>query len=277
MLRIKLGSGLVLQNILVILLIIIIIFVPDFVARVVFGLPFLLLFPGYTLILTLFPKRDQIKDIERVALSLGLSIAVVPLIGLILNYTPFGITLESTLYSVAGFIFLMSFITWLRLRRLDESERFNIELKIEWSTSVGRWDKVLKAILVVSVLAAIGVLSYVLATPKVGEKFTEFYVLGSGGEASGYPTEISLGEETSVILGIVNHEQETVEYRVDIVIDSIKYNEVGPLFLANDEKWQDTVNFSLNKLGDNQKVEFLLYKSDQDEVYRSTHLWIDVR
>jgi len=36
----------------------------------------------------LFPGKDDLDGIERIALSFGLSIAVVPLMGLALNYTP---------------------------------------------------------------------------------------------------------------------------------------------------------------------------------------------
>jgi len=55
-------------------------------ARIVLGLPFVLVFPGYTLAAALFPRKDHLDAIERVAL--GLSIAVVPLIGLALGHPP---------------------------------------------------------------------------------------------------------------------------------------------------------------------------------------------
>jgi uncharacterized membrane protein len=57
---------------------------------ILFGLPFVLFVPGYVLIAALFPRADDLDWIERIALSFGLSIAVVPLIGLGLNYTPGG-------------------------------------------------------------------------------------------------------------------------------------------------------------------------------------------
>ncbi|MCJ7521640.1 MAG: DUF1616 domain-containing protein [Dehalococcoidia bacterium] len=34
-----------------------------------------------------------------------------------------------------------------------------------------------------------------MVTPKTGEKFTEFYVLGLNGEAANYPNELTVGEE----------------------------------------------------------------------------------
>jgi uncharacterized membrane protein len=72
--------------------------------RVALGLIFLLFSPGYSLIAALFPARHSISNIERVALSFGLSIATVPLIGLILNYTPLGIRLWPVTLSVLAFI-----------------------------------------------------------------------------------------------------------------------------------------------------------------------------
>jgi len=50
--------------------------------RIILGLPLVLFLPGYSLIATLFPRKDDLDGIERVALSFGLSIAIVPLLGL---------------------------------------------------------------------------------------------------------------------------------------------------------------------------------------------------
>jgi len=70
-LRIRIGSGLLLVNLLVILLIAAILFSPADWLRIILGLPFLLFFPGYTLVLALFPRKEGLGGIERLALSLG--------------------------------------------------------------------------------------------------------------------------------------------------------------------------------------------------------------
>jgi len=59
-------------------------------ARYVLGSIFVLWLPGYTLIKALFPTKELDK-IERITLSIGMSLALVPLTGLLLNYTPWGI------------------------------------------------------------------------------------------------------------------------------------------------------------------------------------------
>jgi len=61
-------------------------------ARYILGSIFVLWLPGYSFIKALFPKKE-LDNIERVALSMGMSLALVPIIGLMLNYTPWGIRL----------------------------------------------------------------------------------------------------------------------------------------------------------------------------------------
>ena len=107
-------SDLWLIDIVTILLIVVIAFFPSTIARVILGLPFLLFFPGYNLMAALFPKKGSLSGVERVALSFGISIAVVPLIGLILNYTPWGIRLHPILISLAVFILATSGVAWYR-------------------------------------------------------------------------------------------------------------------------------------------------------------------
>jgi len=277
-LRIKLGDGLIPLNLLAWALILFIIFFPSNILRIILGIPFLLFFPGYTLMAALFTKKEGMGGIERVALSFGLSIAVVPLIGLILNYTPWGIRLEPILYSVASFILITSIIAWLRQRSLTEKERYTIEFEVTlpgWGEGVQ--DKVLTIALVIVILGLLGTLGYFIATPKVGETFTEFYILGQEGKAVDYPTELKVGDEGRMIVGIVNHERREVSYRVEVVISSKKSYEIGPVVLVDEEKWEAKVGFVPEVAGENQKVEFLLYKDGEAELrLESLHLWIDV-
>ena len=70
-------------------------------ARHVFGSALVLFLPGYALIEALYPKRE-LDELTRFALSIGLSLALVPLTGLVLNYTPFGIRLLPVTISIAG-------------------------------------------------------------------------------------------------------------------------------------------------------------------------------
>jgi len=63
---------------------------PLIYVRYVLGFIFVLWLPGYTLIKVLFPTKE-LDNTERTALSIGMSLALVPIIGLLLNCTPWGI------------------------------------------------------------------------------------------------------------------------------------------------------------------------------------------
>jgi len=276
--RIQIKNELLLIDVLSLILIAIISLTSLKVVRIILGLPFILFFPGYTLISALFPKRTQLDSIERVALSFGLSIAVVPLIGLILNYTPWGIRLYPILTFLAGFIIVMSFVAWIRRSHILPSERVSINININFFSlaSQSKLDKVLTVILIGAIIAAIGTLIFVISTPKVGEKFTEFYILGEGGKAEGYPRELVVGETGYVILGIVNHEYKPVIYTAKVLVGDEENKSIGPITLENKEKWEKKVGFTPSKPGENIKVQFLLYKDNQPESYRSLHLWVNV-
>jgi hypothetical protein len=82
--------------------------------RYVLGLIFVLYLPGSMLIEALYPRREDLESLERLALSIGLSLAVVPLVGLFLNYTPWGIRLTPIVISLAAFTETMAVIALAR-------------------------------------------------------------------------------------------------------------------------------------------------------------------
>lgn len=141
----------------------------------------------------------------------------------------------------------------------------------------GIWGGVLSIILALAILGALGMLGYTIANPGAGEKFTEFYILGLDGKAIDYPDGLVVGEEGKVMVGIINREQAQATYRVEVTIEGVKSNEVGMVTLGDDGKWEGVVGFVPGRVGDNQKVEFLLYKQGWDEVYQRLHLWVDVQ
>lgn len=416
------------------ILLLVILFIPLDALRITLGLPYALFFPGYTLIAALFTRRGSLDSIERLALCFGLSIAVVPLIGLILNYTPWGIRLLPSLLSLYVFMLAMSLVAFLRRRALPEEERFCFDLRkaapeedvhgeetgadqqyevvtvhqkgnlinrysitgiivlalfiTGWIISAEAWqiglsipivlaagyllagiifpqddelrlvvrifmslcfsmvlglltaivssgiassmnfeppfstlfiafaaisiilavvaallryrqtrisypvrklvlkdrgrgkiiwlDRILNVVLVLAILTAIGAIVYTVSTPKTGEKFTEFYILGLEGKAESYPRQLQRGEEASIILGIVNHEYELSSYKYVINIDGLAADGEDAITLQHEEKWEQIVTFKPTRAGDNQKVEFLLYKLGSEDVYLDLHIWIDV-
>ncbi|MEM0366280.1 MAG: DUF1616 domain-containing protein, partial [Acidilobaceae archaeon] len=82
--------------------------------RYVLGTIYTLFLPGYATIEALYPREEDLKPLEKLALSIGLSLAIVPLLGLILNYTPWGIRLEPVLATLALYITATTIIALYR-------------------------------------------------------------------------------------------------------------------------------------------------------------------
>jgi uncharacterized membrane protein len=252
---------------------------PTSPARVALGLPFVLLFPGYTLIAALYPRRGDLDGVERLALSLGLSLAVVPLIGLVLNYTPWGIHLAPIAVGLTLFVTACSLAAARARARLAAPERFEADIRpVMRALRRFPWPAILISAAVVILLLLAGYRTGLLGVSKVGEPFTEFYVLGPGGKAQGYPRRLFVGEKAEVILGIANREGREAEYSIQVASATEVLRTLGPIVLRPGETHQGRVDFSLARPGKRVKVEFLLYMQDADTApYRRLHLWVEVR
>jgi len=294
--------------------------------RVVFGLPFVLFIPGYAFIAALFPEAGEppsdsddtdedsvttnssegIDGIERVALSFGTSIAIVPLIGLILNFTPFGIRLVPIVVAVSGFTLVCIAIGTRRRRELPVDERFRVPYR-DWLTNARselfepdtRVDAALNVLLVCSVILAAASVTYAVAVPKQGENFSALYLLTESDDgdlvADGYPSEFVQGEAQSLIVGVSNHEHQTVNYSVVVTLQRIRIQdnsttvleqshlstyETGPI--AAGENWTLRHRVRPQLTGTNLRLTYLLYRGtppadpSTETAYRENHLFINV-
>jgi uncharacterized membrane protein len=262
----------------------------------------MLLFPGYSFVAALYPGKEGTNNIQRLALSIGVSIAIITLIALILNYTPWGVGAESVLFSVSIFILLASAVALLRRNKVPGRNNYIYQIRMSWPVWAGGvLNKLLFVSFIISIIVTLGVVSYVAVSPRVEAAFTEFYILGLNGEAQAYPEVFSLesgdvarveygdgsyvfNEPGMVTLGIVSHEKQRASYYVLVNIDgeqiSINYNggvvsRIGPVELAEGEKWEKKIGFAPQYIGDNQKVEFLLFKEADSVPISSLHLRIN--
>ncbi len=138
-------------------------------------------------------------------------------------------------------------------------------------------DKILTVVLAVLIVAAIAAIVWLAVVPEKGERFSEFYILGPNGKAENYPRDVKAGAAGTVIAGIVNHEHEAAAYHVLVETDNITIGQADNITLSDGQKWEKPVNFTPTKAGDNQTIEFLLYKNEQAAPYLSLNLWINVK
>ncbi len=60
------------------------------------------------------------------------------------------------------------------------------------------------------------------------------------------------------------------------MINGAENTGIAQVVLEHDDRWEGEVGFMLERMGENQKVEFLLYKQGQTEVCQSLHLLVNV-
>jgi len=284
--------------------------------RVVVGLPFVLFVPGYVLVATLFPEANRNKDqaedspktglsgIGRVALSFGLSMVVVPLVGFVLNYTPFGLRLTPMLVSLTGVVLLLTVTATLRRQALPQIDRFVVPWRL-WLT--GLWtefmepdswpDATMNVLLVASIILSVGSVGYAVAASNPGKSTTEFYLLTEtdGGELTDeYPTTLVAGEPQSFVIGVDNQGDRPIDYTVVVKLDQVQIQNNSTQVvrterlqnfeqrLEGNETWQHEHTVTPQLTGDQLRLTYLLYRGDPptnpttESAHRELQLWINV-
>lgn len=94
---------------------------PIVYVRYTFGAIFILWFPGYSFIRAMFPSESSSKTrgkdsdfMERTALSIGMSLALAATVGLLLNYTPWGIRLAPVIASLVSLTIVFATVAMIR-------------------------------------------------------------------------------------------------------------------------------------------------------------------
>ena len=250
--------------------------------RTALAIPVVLFIPGYMLIAALFPRNDDMGIVERVALSFCISIAVVPLLGLLLNFTT-GVELNPILISLCLYTIILVFIAAYRRMRLPEDVQHSIPfwrvyeaVGTEIKTPRSKNDMILSLSLIFVIAFAVGMVLFVISTPKTGERFTEFYILGPSGKAENYSARLKYNSPETSMVGVINHEYSSVNYTVQVALNG-KVLTFTRFMLTNNETWEKNMTFIPDKEGDGMRLEFWLFKEDNFTVpYRELQLWVNI-
>lgn len=246
-------------------------------------IPMVLFIPGYVLIAAIYPKKDDLDNLERLALSAGFSIAIAPVLGLLLKFTSWTELTDLPLVLSLLTIILIIIAAYRREKQPPE-ERFYVPfhrlqelVEKELDTPKSKIDMISTGILIFTIVLAVSMLYFVITTPKIGEHFTEFYILGPEGKADNYTTTLQTNYPATILVGVANHEYVSINYTVRITLD--KDIQTDTLFsLGHNETWEKNITFVPEKNGTNMKLEFLLFKEDNfSSPYRDLYMWVNVK
>lgn len=265
--------------------------------------------PGYSLSTVLFPTRrfrtrygaleqfaPGISTSERFWLSIGLSLAIDPIIGLGLwTLDPQGFDAQILVGVFSTFILVATLYGGIKRRRIDPSDRFRLRIDVWIAQQLrqppvgGTLGRVLNVAVICSLVLTVGTLGYALTVPQTAESFTTVELLTEstdGLELVGNSSDIDEGEP--VTIQITNHEQRHHTYTVVVVTERARYDgtevieERARLNAAVPAGERRRLSYELSAPGSaGDRVRFLVYRGEPpgsptgDNAYRSVHIWFD--
>lgn len=273
---------------------------------------------GYSLTTLVFPTRPPSESAralslsfgdlreraptlgERLALSFGLSVAVIPLAGMVLAAFSLGYDPGTVIDALTALVALPMLLGTVRRAQAPETTRYAVPLRPVRDrfdaafVDAGRLQTTANVAIAAGVLAFAVVGAVAVTAPQSAEEYTEFSVLAENAQGElvtdDYPRSFTVGESRPLTLFVGNQEGEPTSYDVVVLLERVgpsgavverveldrieRTVEDGPL------TWEQPVTPTM--AGEDLRLTFLLYEGDApadpqgQSAYRSVAIWIDV-
>ncbi|QPV63228.1 DUF1616 domain-containing protein [Halosimplex litoreum] len=289
--------------------------------RTVVALPLVFFAPGYMLAATIYPERytgshgddallsgggrdrHGLHPLERIALSIGLSVAIVPLLGVAV-WAAFGeftrALVLAGLVSVVGLLLPVALARRYGLapdRRLVTRPRTQIRRFGRWLSGSSTAETATNVVLVASIVLAAGAFTYGVAVPVDGESYSTAALLtdqDGGPTAEGYPTNFTAGEPESLTIQVTNSENAETKYTIVETVERVTIRNSGIDVVDRSELGRERVTLregatarldrevAPDLTGESLQLSYYVYKGSAPEqpsrstAYRDLHLWITV-
>src|SRR5690242_5859529 len=256
--------------------------------NVVFGVLLALVLPGYALSAAVFRMRS-VRAAERAALTLGISLSVAVLGGLVLDALPSGLETQTWLFLLGGVTVTASVIAlWRRTRhaaamRILEPRPIELTLssvpqKQEEAASPAPPLRLNRETAVYLLGVAQRLLRRVPYRPILisGLAFAVFMtgiVIAVNGaiaqQTSAAVTQLWMlpdkNAPTTLHLGIHTEAAQPMEYRLAISVNGVAYSSWNPIFLTSTDTWEVSVTMPTPATGEVEQVEADLYRADHPD------------
>jgi uncharacterized membrane protein len=282
------------------------------------GLVFVLFAPGYVLLAALFPAHPGSSTDaepfastgltwgERGALSVGTSVAVVPLVALVMAVADASFTASSMRLWLASAVLVGSLIAAARRYTLPPEQRLVVPLTAWlgslYDDTVGasrRRDAALNVVLAVSILLALASVGFAVADADRQASYAGVALLteNESGDlvAADHPTSYARGETQTYVAQVQNHRLEEQEYTVVTELQRLRTAGDGSaavvesevvsresLALAANETGTVDVSVSPSLVGDDLRLVTFLYEGEapaepsMESATEHVFLWVDV-
>lgn len=285
----------------------------------------LLLFflPGYTLLALIFPSRsqrtggtkgDESKAIrvtdgislrERIPLSFGASVTLLPLFALTLGILGQPLTRTTVVSMLSLFLIGCVLLAFVRRLRLPREDRFRLPIN-RWSASLRGFlfpgslsDSLVNIVLAISLIAGLSAVGYAFAVPQPDAEFSSFALLTrtSDGQfvSSGYPTNFTQDQPQELVVSVANNQRSEADYTVVAELQQVRTNQQNRLQVLSEqeqrrfsvtlepnETWRRPHDIRPQQSGKNLRLVYYLYEGDAPEdpnprtANQHLQLWINV-
>jgi hypothetical protein len=232
--------------------------------RAVLVLPLVLFLPGYVLAAALFPGRGAgLKVEERAVLSIGLSLALVALGGLLLNQTPWGLQADSWAALLGLFTLGAAVVAVLRPLRpasgvgtAGDAEGDPIPLQLRAPVGVRHGLAFAGAAAILA--GAVAIAHQGAQAQQAATGFTQLWLVPSAPGAAG----------GALRLGVRSAEPHPATYSLRVTVDGVQTDAWPAIVLAPGQTWETTV-----APAPEGAMEALLSRADaSQQVYRRVTL-----
>lgn len=281
------------------------------VLRPLFAVAFVLFVPGYALTAALFPARRTLAEdaaagppavtlTERLLYSAVGSVAISGLVAFGLNFTGFGIRLLPVGVCVGVITLLLVGVAVGRRLRVPQARRY--APAGPWASAAslrpsraeaGDSTTLVTVAVLVAVLVVASSITFAITVREAGEPMTEFYLLDENEDGepvlAGDRGAVTGGENGSLVVGIENREDETVDYTLVVEVQRVapdgEVTEERRVSRSEHELGaNETVRFPSevpqNVSGERVRLAYLLYAGEPPEnptvenAYREVHVWL---
>ncbi|HLX57049.1 MAG TPA: DUF1616 domain-containing protein [Ktedonobacteraceae bacterium] len=220
----------------------------------ILALPLVFVLPGYTLCEALFHKRS-LDAVHRMLISLGLSLSIDILGGIVLNVFPIGLRALS-------WAALLAFLTALFALLVAYLRRKTVMIvKQPHRIRFNAYECILFGLACAVVMLSIGFSAASVAQqPRPG--FTQMWML---------PSDQS-NNSCAVRLGVRSYELSPVTFSVEMTINGAQVNRWPSIVLAPQQEWERLVSIGSSETGA-VSIEAQLYRSGKPQVvYRQVNI-----
>jgi uncharacterized membrane protein len=254
--------------------------------RILLGLLFVFFVPGYLWQALFFPQPSDLDWIERLGLSLGLSLALLALLALLLDGLIWGLRSPAILAGQAVLIILLVVAGACQRLRSPAGQVGFPRLSLQpagWWASLGQPERRLLLAMAGALTLAVLAAAWMFLFPSPDRYLTEFYLLGPDGLAEGYPAQAAIGRPLQVTLGVINRERTAQTYRIEAWIQDPQgpggrrlVAALAPFSLDPVRLRQAPLTWRMPWPGQDQQVDFLLFLGASSTPYRRLRLILNV-